>query len=301
LLQFSQLFQTYLIQDKTMPSESNEFDKYRVLVFGTTGVGKTSLCNELANPEEPQAVSDSAKGVTFKTYEFPPFDLAGKSCILTDTVGLNESSGGTLDPGDALRELVTLLLNSKKGYSLLIHVMQKGRILQIHKDNYNLFVEALTGAAIPVILVVTNCEEETPMSVWADENLQEFEQRGLKYQKIVCTSFARSKTNPRLEEIYADMRLESKASVISAIEECAAKSPIKIYETDKDWERLLKSVWNEFLNWFGKTFSWLNVDRFKATVDETLQALLIRLGFSREDAERFASNLNLLKKTDSTD
>jgi hypothetical protein len=99
------------------------------------------------------------------------------------------------------------------------------------------------------------------MSDWADANLQEFEQRGLKYRRIVCTSFARSKTNPRLEEIYADMRLESRASVLSAIEECAAKSPIKIYETDKDWERLLKSVWNEFLNWVGKTFSWLNVDR----------------------------------------
>ncbi len=272
-------------------------NEYRVLVFGTSGVGKTSLCNELANPEKPREVSDSAKGVTFESYVYdPPFDLAGTPCFLTDTVGLNEGSGGTFDPREALKELVTLLLNSEAGYSLLIHVMSKGRILQIHEDNYKFFVQTIAGSKIPVILVVTGCEDTNPMSKWADGNSQEFEKRGLIYEKIVCTSFAKSEDDPFLEQIYATKRRESCVNVTDAISDCAAKNPIRLYETDADLWRLVKFVWNGFLNWMGKHFDWLNTERFKATIDEQLQALLTRIGFSKEDAERFAGNLNLLRK-----
>lgn len=98
----------------------------KVVVFGSTGAGKTSLCNVLSGHEMP--ASDSARGVTFQSFEFPPFEYGGHTVTLTDTVGLNESEKGHIRPIEAVQQLVDLIKRSADGYHLLVHVMRAPRI-----------------------------------------------------------------------------------------------------------------------------------------------------------------------------
>ncbi|RKH81782.1 GTP-binding protein, partial [Corallococcus praedator] len=135
----------------------------RVLVFGTTGTGKTSLCNELTGGN--QRVSDAAQGVTFKSYTYKELEISeGKSLIITDTVGLNESARGSVSSRDAVKALIKLLRDSEEGYNLLIQVFRIPRITQAEESNYEFFVKTITQAKIPAILVATGCENLEPMS-----------------------------------------------------------------------------------------------------------------------------------------
>ena len=66
----------------------------RVLIFGSTGTGKTSLCNSLTG--QKMKATSSARGNTFETHTYQPFELDGKRIYVTDTVGLDESDKGTV-------------------------------------------------------------------------------------------------------------------------------------------------------------------------------------------------------------
>ena len=71
----------------------------RVLVFGTTGIGKTSLCNALTGRSRP--TGNGARGVTAKSHICAPFSYKGAKIQFIDTVGLHESSSGTVPAEDA--------------------------------------------------------------------------------------------------------------------------------------------------------------------------------------------------------
>ena len=134
----------------------------RVLVFGGTGTGKTSLCNTLTGRSRP--TGNGARGVTAKSHLYNPFEYQGRKIKLFDTVGLHESSFGTVPAEQALGHLVDLLTKSKDGFSLLIHVTRASRITKEQEEDYKFFVEKMTQGNIPVLLALTGCENEDPMS-----------------------------------------------------------------------------------------------------------------------------------------
>ncbi len=75
----------------------------KVLIFGKTNVGKTSLCNLLLGCNE--ATSSSAMGCTFETKCLTGSDPLGNNYAFWDTCGLNEPSGGTVDKKKAILKL----------------------------------------------------------------------------------------------------------------------------------------------------------------------------------------------------
>ncbi|PSB05256.1 GTPase domain-containing protein [Merismopedia glauca] len=245
----------------------------RVLVFGTTGTGKTSLCNALTG--ENQKVSNDALGVTFKSYTYEEVEISeGKSLIITDTVGLNESARGSVPSRDAVKALIKLLQDSKEGYNLLIQSFRIPRITQAEENNYEFFVKTISGSKIPTILVASGCENLEPMSKWKEENGNTFERMGLEYKDIICSCFA---SGGRLASVYDELRDESRQAVIEAIEAYATVEPVKLYTTMESFMILLKRSWN----WLA---GWLGVDKLMFQLNEPLIQLLIRIGFSREEA-----------------
>ena len=210
---------------------------YRVLVFGSTGTGKTSLCNSLTGQKMP--VNSSARGVTFKSHTFDSIEFGKNNLIITDTIGLNESDGGTIPAASAATELLQLLNNSKEGYNLLVHVMKAPRITKTHKDNYKLFYERIVQKDIPVILVATGCENDNPMSKWAEENTEHFEKDGFEYREVLATCFIEG---GRFESNYAPLRAESKNLVLDAIARYALPSPKKIYFDESTQHGLVELV-----------------------------------------------------------
>lgn len=124
-----------------------------ILVFGEAGVGKTSLCNVLSGQKRP--TGNSVKGVSLECNYYEEFKIKGtdQSCLLTDSVGLNEEEAGSISTAKAIKSLIKLLKNAEDGYNLIIHVMKAGnRIDDVMKKNYQLFIEKITGKKIPVIL-----------------------------------------------------------------------------------------------------------------------------------------------------
>jgi GTPase SAR1 family protein len=254
-------------------------DLVRVLIFGTVGTGKTSLCNTLTNEARP--VSNSAKGVTFESYTYQPIEFEGKKLILTDTVGLNECDQGTVPATDALKGLVELLRNSKEGYNLLIHVFRIPRITRAEKSNYEFFVKTISASKIPTILVANGCEGSQPMSQWREDNHKVLQEMGLEYADIVCTCFAQE--GGLLSEIYALLRSESCQVVFNSIAINATDEAITLYDTDHDFVIVLKRAWNWLLGWTG-------VKQWQLAINAGVKNLLIQVGFSETEAKYFAEN-----------
>lgn len=260
-------------------------DLIRVLVFGSTGVGKTSLCNALTNQNQP--VNDGVKGVTFAHHNYPPVKLDSKNLLITDTVGLNESDKGTVKPSDAINLLIKLIKDSDAGYNLLIHVISKGRITNA-LYNYKLFVEGIANSKIPTILVVTGCEDIDPMSKWGNENFSDIAGMGLNYKDIVCTSFAKSE-RPAFAKVYESLHLESTQAISRSILQYATTFPVVIYTNENGFWTVIKQSWNSFCAFFDMP-DWI------VNVDKNITAIMRRMGLSDDQIKDIMKPMNYLGK-----
>ena len=115
--------------------------RYRVLVFGRSGVGKTSMLNYILGLSMP--VSGGVKGCTFETAVAVP--VQNTEYIFFDTAGLNESSRGRVPSVQAISDLIRFLKASRDGFNLLVMVHKAGRFEATDVDNYGLFVDAITA------------------------------------------------------------------------------------------------------------------------------------------------------------
>ena len=217
-------------------------DPCYILVFGSSGVGKTSMLNALTGENQP--TSNLATGCTFQTTCYEPVAKNGVQYRFIDTAGLNEASSGTVHPRKAQKALIDLLVSSKNGLNLLILTMRSGTILQSDKNNYLMFVDAMTQRKVPTICVITYCENIEPMSKYAEDNKPYFDKQQMKFEKIVSICFAKGGW---LEKQYEPLRTESTEIVWKAVEDYASKTPIKFMATKgTGLIKAFKRSWNSF-------------------------------------------------------
>uniref|UniRef100_A0A1I7WGR1 G domain-containing protein n=1 Tax=Heterorhabditis bacteriophora TaxID=37862 RepID=A0A1I7WGR1_HETBA len=114
-----------------------EFEEKRILVFGCSKAGKTSMLNTITG--QKHAVRDAAVGTTFETKIFEDFKYNGKIYKFIDT---------------------------EKGFNLFIMVMKKSAISQAIERNYELFINHIKTKEIPCLCVVTCCEDCDPLNKW---------------------------------------------------------------------------------------------------------------------------------------
>jgi energy-coupling factor transporter ATP-binding protein EcfA2 len=239
----------------------------RVLVFGATGTGKTSLCNALTGKVRP--TDNGAKGITAKSHLYPAFQTGESKIEIIDTVGLHESSHGTVPAEQAVVELIELLEKARDGFSLLVHVTRASRITKEHDDDYKFFVEKMTQGSIPVILAVTGCENEHPMTSWVERNQGAFAR--FAYKELVPTCFA---SGGPMEEFFAPLRAKSREHLITSIVQNALVEPSKLYGTgtSSTFSDALTRIWNEFVTVAGLP------NKYRRQVSESAYALMKRLG-----------------------
>lgn len=259
-------------------------DVINVLVFGATGVGKTSICNELTGLDKP--VSNSAKGVTFECFNFPTFEYRGKKINITDTVGLNESEQGTVSPQNAIEKLIHLMCQSSNGYNLLIHVMKAPRITKDVQDNYEFFVNTLTDNKIPCILVATGCENDENIESWGQKNELTCREMGFEYATVLSTCFQKG---GRFEKDLSSLRLSSAKNLKSAIIQYCLSEPVKIYVGENGFLDKVKKAWN----WFCK---WINKPEWGIGINEKLFNYLLRMKIPEKLAKSLATGIVTLPK-----
>ncbi|HRQ45776.1 MAG TPA: GTPase domain-containing protein [Rhodocyclaceae bacterium] len=242
-------------------------NKIRVLVFGATGSGKTSLCNVLTGLTRP--TDNDARGVTSKSHAYVPFTVEGHRIELIDTVGLHESTEGTVPADKAIIEIVELLKKAKDGFSLLIHVSRATRITKEHEDDYAFFVKKMTRGRIPVILAVAGCENEDSMGDWVERNRSAF--ASYRYRELIPCCFASA--GP-LEAHYVPLREQSREALMASIVRNALLEPEKIYGegTGTSFSDALSRIWNEFVEIAGLP------QNCRRQVNESAYDLMKRMG-----------------------
>lgn len=245
--------------------------RIRILVFGAAGVGKTSLCNSLTGGR--RATDNGPLGVTAKSHLYAPFSVDEHTIEVIDTVGLHESVHGTVPPDQAVQQLIDLLHKSKDGFSLLVHVTRASRITQSHDQDFEFFVDKLMQRKVPVVLAVTGCENEEPMTKWVERHHQAFERFG--YAELISTCFA---SGGPLEPHYAALRAQSREALIGAILKHSTEAPVLLYgeSTGSTFSDRLTSLWNDFVD-FAKL-----PKKYRRKVNESATDLLKRLGVSKQ-------------------
>ncbi|KAF8310053.1 P-loop containing nucleoside triphosphate hydrolase protein, partial [Amanita rubescens] len=178
----------------TLPSEQSPAvypkatdDTPNVIIFGETGVGKSSLINMIAGTPSA-AISSSAIGCTFESIPYV-VELNGLQYRLWDTAGLNEGENGNLSADRAIESLQELVRNLQYGgISLLVYCIRGSRLRDIVKIDYGLFYTIICGAQVPVVVVITGLENEDDMEDWWKDNVQDFNDRGMRFAGHACVT-----------------------------------------------------------------------------------------------------------------
>ncbi|KAH0827589.1 P-loop containing nucleoside triphosphate hydrolase protein [Lanmaoa asiatica] len=135
-----------------------------VVIFGDSGVGKSSLINMLAGRKTAQT-SNGVLGCTFQSRQYP-IAINGEKVNIWDTAGLDEGTRGRVAPEIAEKNLNKLLreLRGANGIHLLVYCIRGPSVRKSLARNYTIFYSAICRKKVPIVAVVTGLENE-PMSM----------------------------------------------------------------------------------------------------------------------------------------
>ncbi|KIJ18982.1 hypothetical protein PAXINDRAFT_57477, partial [Paxillus involutus ATCC 200175] len=174
-----------------------------IILFGETGVGKSSVINLIARKE----VARVSNGVDSHTSAPTPYDitLGNNNIRILDTVGLGEPQLGADSYLAAIEKAYQLIqsLIEAGGLHLLLFCMRGDRMTKTKTSNYQFFYEFLCQKQVPVALVFTGLERETVMEDWWKRNKSAIENFGIHSVGHACITAVRDDT-PGHAEKYAE-------------------------------------------------------------------------------------------------
>ena len=157
----------------------------RLLLVGTTGMGKSSLINLLAG----QQIAEVSDGVTGCTFSFVVHKIQhnGYPLEIIDTVGLNHCTdcNSQTQRVETLKSLIRFVKRNSRGFTCVIFVMAKGRISEEFEQSYTIIYKHLLKSIPSPILFVTGCEADDPMDQWGSRNAQHIHEH-YKFDHIIC-------------------------------------------------------------------------------------------------------------------
>ncbi|KIJ60458.1 hypothetical protein HYDPIDRAFT_117169 [Hydnomerulius pinastri MD-312] len=179
-----------------------------VVVFGETGVGKSSIINMVlqrdpafklpdvqpvaekkASKKSRAKTSNNTLGCTSRTECYEATLPSGTRVKLWDTQGLDEGDQGTVQSAKALEELEKLLrdvASSETGIDLLLYCMSAGRAKKALTQNYSAIYEKIFDGKVPVALAITGLERQRDMHGWWINNRDKLCKLGLFFDAHAC-------------------------------------------------------------------------------------------------------------------
>ncbi|KAF8552211.1 P-loop containing nucleoside triphosphate hydrolase protein, partial [Imleria badia] len=160
-----------------------------VVIFGETGVGKSSLINLIAG-ENISETSSSAVGCTLN-YKRHFLRLGDQRFAIWDTAGLDEGTEGTVPAEKAEAYLKQLLRDLVKanGIDLLVYCVRGTRVRSALLTNYHLFYSAICRKKVPIAIVITGLEnQEGNMDTWWLKNERQFSALQMRFDNYACVT-----------------------------------------------------------------------------------------------------------------
>jgi len=116
-------------------------------------------------------------------------DILGKGYKLYDTIGLGEESRDA-ESASATKNLFDLVgeLSKSGGINLLVYVTNCNKqSLKTMRKNYSLMHHGLCNSMVPIVLVVTGCENVRPsVDNWWTKNEPSLTQTGISFAGHAC-------------------------------------------------------------------------------------------------------------------
>ena len=268
--------------------DSSAKSPVKILVYGTTAVGKSSLISLLTG-KQAEIGTGQLKGCTFKSNDFECIH-EGEKYVFTDTVGLHEAAHGTVETKDAFKSLLKLIKKAKEGFNLVIYVRKAMPLTTMDENNYNLIISNILDNQVKTMCVNTGAEQysDTDLNKWWKDNESEFKTK-MPFNCGVSVCCAQFSKNHKFNELFKGYATISKDILWNEIKRTKSSEPIPIKTSIKT---MLIKAWNftckslSLVPLLGRVFSSLIV------VNENLKNLLKELKFTEEESSRIAADLD---------
>ncbi|KAG2143269.1 P-loop containing nucleoside triphosphate hydrolase protein [Suillus cothurnatus] len=194
-----------------------------IVIFGETGVGKSSLINLIAGKDIAPTSPDALPCTTEEhAYEV---DIRGQRYILHDTVGLGEGSHGSMPTDVAPAKKLKYFLrrmSQQDGLHLLVYCVRGSRATRALRHSYETFAAAIAGMTVSVVLAVTCIDDLPEAGDWWRRNGKTVESLGIRFDAHACIC-----TLPG--DSYRDRRYQSKIDVCEKISElCSHDGEVRV-------------------------------------------------------------------------
>ncbi|KAH7888366.1 P-loop containing nucleoside triphosphate hydrolase protein [Phlebopus sp. FC_14] len=199
------------------PGSASSSTTTNIILFGETGVGKSSVINLIAGKSVAK-VSADVDGCTMASTQYI-IHLKSRSVRIFDTVGLEEPQMGVNGYLSAIEKAFDLVTSLTKygGVHLLLFCMRGGRITATVQSNYRLFHEFLCDKKVPIALVFTGLERERNMDDWWNRNEKNIKKYGIHSVGHACITAVRDSDDPSAED---DKYTESRRKIVGLLEDC---------------------------------------------------------------------------------
>lgn len=203
-------------------SEGHPVTGRNIVIFGETGVGKSSLINLIAGkdiaPTSPDALSCTTEEHAYDV------DIRGQRYTLHDTVGFGEGSYGSMPTDVAPAKKLKYFLrkmSQEDGLHLLVYCVRGSRATRALRHSYETFAAAIAGMEVPVVLVVTCIDDLSEAGDWWGRNGKTVEGLGIRFNAHACVC-----TLPG--DSYRDRRYQSKIDVCEKITELCGHDGVRV-------------------------------------------------------------------------
>lgn len=217
----------------------------KVLLFGKTGEGKSTLANMLVRGGLHDPLFRMGDGICGVTDECQA--NTGRGYCVVDTVGLGEETES--ERKNAEETIYRFLKDSRGQYSHILFVKSAGRFDELDKEIWMIFQKLFAGANQAFAVVVTKCDKPDK---WLSEN-QETLREAYKEcnNRFVCVNFPPLETEePELEVLLEKKRKTSLEELENSLSRFFAENKHSYYHptytemSDEDLRTMASNLWN---------------------------------------------------------